>query len=240
MDGQNFDALTRAAAAATSRRGTFGMIAGTALAAALAKIELTDAKKKRKGKNKKKKCRKLNQGCGGKKKCCKGLSCTDGTCLKPVPEPECENNADCNSGEICQNGICVPEPPECENDSDCGNDELCQKGECIPEPPECVNDNDCGDNEQCQSGGCICPSALQDRCVIRCLGQEQCPLNCQCSATFPGEGLPRVVCVEDVFGFCDSADPCDSSDDCAADEICIFTTCDSPAGSGRCLPVCVG
>jgi hypothetical protein len=261
MDGRNFDALTRAAAAATSRRGTFGMIAGAALMAGLTKLDLAGARKKGKGKgkNKKKKCRKLNQGCGGKKKCCKGLSCTDGTCLKPVPEPECENNADCNSGEICQNGICVPEPPECENDNDCGNNEICDDGECIPEPPECVNDNDCSaieicqngqcvpeppecnsdsdcdGNELCEGGFCLCPFEVGGECVIQCLNASGCPGACNnCRDVFPDTG-GASVCVDEPFNLCIDAIGCDQVAECPAGFLCASVDCGDDGG--RCYPI---
>jgi hypothetical protein len=237
MDGMQFDDLTRVAARASSRRATLGLVAGSALAAALAKFELTDARKG-KGKNKKKKkCRKVNQGCGGKKKkCCKGLTCTNGTCVTPG-QPECTVDSDCGANEICQNGVCVPEPPECTVNNDCGLNETCQNGECVPNNFECAGDDDCDDNEQCQVGECVCPSVLGGECVVRCDPQTDCPGICTCQATFPGIGQPRVVCVDQTFDFCAGAIGCDQIDECPAGSICAFTTCDSPAGSGRCLPV---
>ncbi len=180
MHGRMFDDLTRAAAGATTRRRALGLLAGSGLAAGLARFDLAAAKKGKK----KKRCKKLFQGCGGKKKCCKGLLCVDGSCGCPAgtvpsggkcsnPDPqECDNDNDCGANEICQNGKCVPEPPECDNDNDCGNDEICDDGECVPAPPECVNDNDCGNFEVCENGECV----FEPQCEL----DNDCPPNSVC------------------------------------------------------------
>lgn len=195
MDGKTFDTLTRTAANGTTRRGTLGLLAGAALAAGLAKLNLADAKKKGKGKNKNKKCRKLNQSCGGKKKkCCKGLSCTDGTCLKPA-SAECDSDSDCAANEVCQNGQCVPEAPGCENNNDCANDEICLNGVCIPETPECENDNDCDNDEICLAGECApeppecdsdsdCGSPILVCQNGQCVFEPECELDTDCPPNF--------------------------------------------------------
>lgn len=72
MDGKTFDELTRTTANGTTRRGTLGLLAGAALAAGLAKLDLADAKKKGKGKNKNKKCRKLNPVAARKRSAARG------------------------------------------------------------------------------------------------------------------------------------------------------------------------
>jgi hypothetical protein len=135
------------------------------------------------------------------------------------PVGGCSSAAECGAGQACQGGLCVPVSPP-------------------PPPPECVIDNDCGDNEICQSGGCICPEALENRCVVRCSESAACPGNCLCRGLFPGDGQPRVVCVDEPFDIC-GAPSCTNSGQCDNDEICVFTTCGSSAGSGRCFPVCV-
>jgi hypothetical protein len=248
MDGRVFDELTKATGNPNSRRGALGLMAGAALTAAIARISPVAAKKHH-GKGKKKKCRKLGLVCGGKKKrCCKGFTCADGTCQCPSgtipengkcvpPEPECQNNGDCSPPEICQDGLCVAVEAECENNGDCDFGEVCDDGVCVE--AECLSDNDCRDNEECQDGECICPGVLEGRCVVTCDEQADCPGACQCLGTFPGDGQPRVVCVSEPFLLCSDATPCNSSDDCDTDEICSFTDCDSPEGSGRCFQVCV-
>jgi len=136
----------------------------------------------------------------------------------------------------------VPPAGGCSSDTQCGGGQMCQGGSCVPAPPpppECVNANDCGPNEICQSGACLCPAVLQDRCVVGCSGSSECPGNCLCRGLFPGDGQPRVVCVDEPGNIC-GAPSCGASDDCDTDEICVFTTCGSPAGSGRCFStICV-
>jgi hypothetical protein len=219
----HFDDLTRVVAGTSSRRAAFGMIAGTALMAGLAKFYLASAKKKGKGKNKKKRCRTLNQACGGKKTCCKGLSCTGGLC--------------CPAGTVPSGGKCItPDPPECENDDDCSNIEICQDGACVPEPPECIDDNDCIGNEFCENGFCFCPLEFGGECVFQCGSSVLCPGSCFCRGTFPSSGT-TAVCFDEPLGPCTGTIACDQVAECPPGFLCAFTTCDDPNGSGRCLPI---
>lgn len=104
MDASRFDAWTR-------RR--FGLVVGTgiaALAGASARDD-ADAKKKRKRK-KKKRCKKLKQPCGGKKKCCKNLTCAestanpDGKSCCHQPPGTCADATDCCGRALCEDGRC--------------------------------------------------------------------------------------------------------------------------------------
>ncbi len=264
MDERTFDDLTRAAGATRSRRGTLGLLAA-ALAAVSLPIGPATARKKRgaKGNNRnKKRCRKLGQGCGKKKRCCQGLVCTDGACScpgetlqsggscvpappppappPPPPAPECTVNGDCGANEICQNGECVPKPPECVKDNDCGNNEICQNGECVPQPPECTVDGDCDDNEACQDGVCFCPEIEDGRCIRRCEVQNDCPGASSCRNLSP-EDSPFIedgVCVDEPFFLCDVAS-CTVNNDCDNDEVCVMLTCEGFDPVGRCHPFSV-
>lgn len=53
-------------------------------------------------------------------------------------EPTCEDDSECNEGEVCEQGICVPGevPAECEDDSECNEGEVCEQGICVSETPE--------------------------------------------------------------------------------------------------------
>lgn len=180
MDGKMFDEFTRAASG-ISRRRALGLLGGAALTAGVARFDFAGAKK---GKGKKKRCRKSFQACNGKKKCCKGLSCVDGTCGCPAntipsagkcinPDPaECAINNDCGINETCQSGVCVPNNFECAGDDDCDNGELCVNGECVPAPPECDSDSDCGALEVCQNGECV----FEPQCEL----DIDCPPNAFC------------------------------------------------------------
>lgn len=229
MDGRSFDALTRAAASAASRRATLGMIAGAALAGTIATLSPLAAKKKGKGKNnKKKKCRKLNQGCGGKKKCCKGFTCVDGTC-------------GCATGTVPSGGKCInPEPPECVDDNDCGANEFCAGGLCVGIEVECQADGDCGDNEACISGFCECPEIEDGRCIRRCESGADCPGASECANLSPEDAQTIVdgACV-DIGTLVCSVPPCTVNSECLANEICVMLRCDGDNLVGRCHPFSV-
>jgi hypothetical protein len=113
MDGLQISGWTR-------RR--FERVIGGIVAAAsgLAGVDLSEAKKKRKRKRKKKKrCLKVQASCtaGGKKKCCKGLSCDEVIDLAGTFCCRLEN-ADCSDAEDC----CFP--------NSCFIDPVSQEGFC--------------------------------------------------------------------------------------------------------------
>ena len=253
MDGRQFDDLARTAGVAIPRRTALGAVLAGAIAAAIAGPELAVAKRGKK----KKRCKKLTQGCGGKNKCCKGLTCTGGACGCPagtvasgstcVPQPPagCTSDAQCGAGQVCQGGTCVPAPPQCVKDADCGNPDLeCVNGACVDSPDECQQDNDCGPNEVCQirpaGNVCRCPTVENGLCVRRCDVQSDCPGACSCRNHFP-EDSPFIedgICVDEPFLLCD-AKTCDSDNDCKNNEICIGTGCGSNGTVFKCSPICV-
>lgn len=265
MEGRIFDQLTRAVSDAHSRRGALTLMAGTVLGAAVARISPVAAKKHGRGKSKKtkKKCRKLNQGCGGKTKCCAGLTCAGGRCQNPPPpactanndcgtgqicvggscvqpppgQPECTVDNDCAAGKICLNGSCVPPQPECTVNNDCGINETCQNGVCVLNDFECAGDDDCDGNEQCVNGFCECLEIEDGRCVRRCDSQTDCPGPSQCQnlAPEPSPFIVDGVCVDQPLLLC-SVDRCSRNDDCQIDEVCVMQDCDGPDPVGVCYP----
>lgn len=255
MDGRSFDNLARAASAAMGRRSAIGLALAGAAAASLTGFDLAGAR--RKGK-KQKRCKKATQPCGGKKKCCKGLACTNGVCTCPAgtvasgsvcvpqpPAPECASDAQCGAGQVCQGEKCVPAPPECVRNADCGDrDFACVNGECVVRPDECQQDDDCGANEVCDAGPnrktCICPDEEAGRCIQRCERQSDCVGACSCRNHFPedSELIEDGICVKEPFFLCD-ATTCDGDSDCASHEICIGTSCGSNSVVFNCSPICV-
>lgn len=132
MDASRFDAWTR-------RR--LGLVVGGGIAslAGLSLLEDAEARKK-----KKKRCKKSLQPCGGKKKCCKELTCDDtlGTegnvCCKPLQ------------------GTCADQPECCGNDSICTNvDGLTGERCCVLEGKTCTEKLDCCGDLDCISGNCV-------------------------------------------------------------------------------------
>ncbi len=65
---------------------------------------------------------------------------------------ECENNNDCNSSEMCDNGKCVI--AECSSDEDCKDNKECDKRKCIEKQIECTTDEDCEQGETCYESEC--------------------------------------------------------------------------------------
>jgi hypothetical protein len=131
MDASRFDAWTR-------RR--FGLLAGGSIAtlAGLSAIADSEAKKKKK----KKKCKKSLKSCGGKKKCCKKLTCgdtltNDSVCCKPL-QGTCTDQPECCGDTICTNvdGLegercCVVVDKPCNEPQDCCTGLTCDSGTCV-------------------------------------------------------------------------------------------------------------
>ena len=71
--------------------------------------------------------------------------------------PECETDADCAEGQVCENGRCVDAPvPECETDADCAEGQVCEDGVCADAPViECETDADCAEGQVCEDGVCV-------------------------------------------------------------------------------------
>lgn len=190
MDGKRFDAVTRRISMRPSRRALLSVLSGAALGACLSALggSDADARKKSAGNNKKK-CRKLDRDCGSKQKCCKGLACTNGTCLKPRA-PECDNDNDCGGIESCQNGQCVAAcVPACSGDRDCdGGQCVCPSarphsgGFCDDTCRECCIDDHCGqfNGKKCdhsQGSVCVCANSFNHDCgqlCQTCCIQEHC------------------------------------------------------------------
>ena len=97
MDGQRFDAWTKALAARKPRRDTFKLIAGATLAGAATHAALDEAMA----------CLEDGQFCTDDDECC-GVCIAHG-CTECVPKGEngCQNDNDCCGGkQECDNGVC--------------------------------------------------------------------------------------------------------------------------------------
>jgi hypothetical protein len=162
MDATTFDRITKLLGATPSRRATLGLIA--TIAAQLTNLpggQEAEAKNKKKWskkkRHKKKKHRDEPKGefCGDRyceknQRCC-GAQCVD-------PGECCERNSDCNPCELCNVGLCVPDPTK--NGKACNGCLECVNGACgIP------NDDFCPDGQKCRSGnGVCCPACVNDKC----------------------------------------------------------------------------
>jgi hypothetical protein len=71
---------------------------------------------------------------------------------------ECSVDADCPSGDVCDDNHCVP---PCVDDSDCDAGEICHEGHCIPAPGDpCVDDAGCPAPLACVGGQCTLGDVL--------------------------------------------------------------------------------
>lgn len=88
--------------------------------------------------------------------------CVNGLCQ------QCRDNADCEGGEVCNQGRCEKPEGYCESTADCPNQQACKNNRCVP----CVADGDCGANGRCRDGRCLGPND--------CVTDEDCPENYEC------------------------------------------------------------
>ncbi len=66
--------------------------------------------------------------------CLPALACLVLVAGCPLPPlPECTTDADCEEGQVCQDGVCVS-APECETDADCDEGQVCEDGACVEAP----------------------------------------------------------------------------------------------------------
>jgi hypothetical protein len=111
-------------------------------------------------------------------------------------EPECDGDADCPGGEVCELSTGCQSPaqcvPGCRDDSQCGPGELCNQvqcftcpcpGICEPVDENCETDADCPFGEVCELGA-GCQQPLQ--CTPGCRDDSQCPAGLECQ---------QVVCI---------------------------------------------
>ena len=156
MDADRFDALARGIARAASRR-TLLRTAALALAAPLAR-PAEDAAAKRQ-------C--SFSRCGGRRRCCSGLTCCGGDCVDLTWNQfhcgACGTACDL-AGETCRDGACSCLGPSC-GDACCGADEACLDpgasacGEC-PAGGTLEDGAACGLNPEFYDPACTCVTSV--------------------------------------------------------------------------------
>lgn len=83
--------------------------------------------------------------CEANWECARGQMCHEGKCI-PDTTPWCDSKRNCNTGEICQGGVCQAEGAECTSDDACAIGRVCTAGVC---EAGCRSNADCG-------GGTVC------------------------------------------------------------------------------------
>ena len=150
----------------------------------------------------------------------------------------CQSNADCEPDEVCEFGVCVPEPlPDCLDDDACPEGEICDSGVCVPPPAlDCVSDAGCPEGERCISG--ICMPVPPTDCVV----DVDCPAGEKCEG-----GIcvpePKNVCIDDngcpdgqmcEGGVCRDEPECDGERACALGFDCVDGKCEETKPTNAC------
>ena len=160
----------------------------------------------------------------------------------------CSNHRDCDTGDICQNGFCIPEP-ECWAAKPCVDDnKRCDNGKCVDKPaptPKKANGESCSAHDECVSSYCgfdrTCANAPACSDSMPCSNGDQYCDNGVCIDKI-ANGRPCNSSIVCKSGFCNAQKTCETKPECddanpCADETkvcqngkCIdkpHTTCDS-------------
>lgn len=118
--------------------------------------------------------------------CESGERCADSRCV------QCEADAECGPGLLCDAAGRCAVTPRCYSDRDCTVPQVCHvpSGACLPRPPPCASDDGCAPEQRCDPGTGTCvpracaPDALEPNDAVstaytvsasRYLGLTLCP-----------------------------------------------------------------
>jgi hypothetical protein len=166
----------------------------------------------------------------------------------------CHYNAQCGTGGICMNGMCMP---HCTADVQCGTGDICQNGNCAPNPApttQCTFNADCGAGRSCinatchascmQNSDCTNPADICDHnlCQPNWHRVPTCTTNAQCTGGMACvDSVCRTQCWSNAdcagsasgntcfTGYCftpNQAHPqCFTGADCSGGNACVDATC---------------
>jgi uncharacterized protein (TIGR03382 family) len=136
---------------------------------------------------------------------CPRACAANGVCLRtgcPLPDPDClTDGTACSSPDLCQGAVCVGEPGlpgycsrTCDNDGVCTGGRVCTQGECRQKSPVLAQLGDaCGEGTLCTEGECSETSAGEQRCVVGCSFDGDCPGEQRCRKDLAGAGACEAV-----------------------------------------------
>ena len=198
MDAEKFDDFARALGSVHSRRRFFRTLAGGAAAALLGARGPEPAAAAG--------CNKAGAGCGGRKKCCTGLTCQNGACCPPA---QVCGDACCPVGYACQNGACVAGGG---GGTGCPAGQARCNGACtdLATPANC---GACGKACPASTDPCQAAACLNGACGFRpanaggrCDDGSACTKNDVCQADGSCTGTP-ITCDDGLACTDDSCDP---------------------------------
>ncbi len=144
----------------------------------------------------------------------------------------CGSDADCDSGDVCRGGRCVPESMTCTGSHECSRGYVCEAGVCVPEPQgECRTDEDCVENAYCRSTAegtfCACREnyyhsdgvCLPESRVVPCTNDK--PMNSSWTPEYAGGELTQTW---DGDQFAPAADTCEWACDAGYHEHTVGTS----------------
>ncbi|MFU8802620.1 MAG: hypothetical protein ACNA8W_02315 [Bradymonadaceae bacterium] len=185
------------------------------------------------------------QGCTNADDCPGEQICNlAGQCTDP-PEPQgCEDDGECETGEVCDNGNCVTAPP-----TSC-DDVQCETGErCLPESLQCVRD--CISDQSICTGDEVCDAATGQCSTPGCLNNAECPQGQECTdgncVPTGNPGVCTQTCDANVPGTCGGGTPycldsccseCVGAADCPQGQLCLDGFCGNPPDCSADPSVC--
>ena len=178
-----------------------------------------------------------------------------------LPEPDCVRDSDCPGAQFCQEGQCVD--GECQNDADCDPGQVCliAAGVCVT--PQCLQNVECPEGQFCDPAdqtckdGCTDNSNCPDGTICNpntqaCEQDSECEQDSDCGdlQICRDDKCEDVQCVRDVDcngpgevcvenncrvaeGFCDEDADCPGEDKCDLQtNTCVEVSCpECPEGT---------
>ncbi len=155
---------------------------------------------------------------------------TQGYCL-----PDCALGGDCGS-RVCApelDGVCIDEPvPECAQDEDCSSGQVCQAGSCIAASPPISVGAACAANSDCAGGLCLTLAGSRF-CSALCVWDTA--QGCESYGSDAFCVLPLSSAPDETRGVC--TELCNTAADCAqAGYECADIGVTISGRTGTCLP----
>lgn len=155
------------------------------------------------------------QYCSNNQQCQSGTICNAGVCCSL-----CTTNRDCVGDQVCLQGICQP---TCQTNATCAEFQFCQNSICVQQV-RCRADDECGPAERCEQdayGRAECRNACESG--VLCGRNAECTARdhqavCSCRAGFAGDATAAggVGC---------KPIECEQDEQCSADKLCDGNVC---------------
>ncbi len=175
--------------------------------------------------------------CAANSDCVRGLICgLNGICQSPINI--CQTAADCSSGQLCIDNICLNSGSigtPCSANTDCLGPLICGNNICRLPLPQCLVDANCPSDQVCLDRNCVQEGSVGTSCndTADCVNGLTCLNNsCQVPSVgcqtdddcIPGQVCLNTICVADGS----VGTPCMATADCLNGLVCEDGTCQMP------------